>query len=369
MGFVRNEGGRSGGTSLVGVRASIRGGGGRITSSGIRDLDEILGGGYPLGSIVLLGERGGTAHSNAILNCFLAQGFAHDHAVAVACADDRPENVIKNLPVRTDAAPREVLQGRTEEGKDSDLRIAWRYRNQQGYSGTGGSQGGGGQPSGDARKFCHNFDLSQVDSGSLEGKKLSLLGFGNEVDLDNVASKLRVHVQGSIRAKVAARIAVRQLGSALWEGEPRTFLRKLRSLVRESNAVCLITAACKHRFPASFSGVLFANVLSNCPTGPDVELEHLSDVVVSLDTNNGQGTKSLGLGDYLGIVRILKNTSPFSLYSSRQSLKMYTFWRGRRSYHIEEAHAAPEENEITNFEDGKSLACLPGPGKNPAIDY
>uniref|UniRef100_A0A7S2ZVB1 Elongator complex protein 4 n=1 Tax=Rhodosorus marinus TaxID=101924 RepID=A0A7S2ZVB1_9RHOD len=346
MGFVRNEGGRSGGTSLVGVRASIRGGGGRITSSGIRDLDEILGGGYPLGSIVLLGERGGTAHSNAILNCFLAQGFAHDHAVAVACADDRPENVIRNIPARTDAAPREVLRGGTEESKDSDLRIAWRYRNQQGYSGKAGSHGGGGQPSGDARKFCHNFDLSQVDSSSMEGKKLSLLGIGNEVDLDTVASKLRVHVKGSIRAKVAARIAVRQLGSALWEGEPRTFLRKLRSLARESNTVCLITAAC-----------------------PDAELEHLSDVVLSLDTNNGQGTKSLGLGDYLGIVRVLKNTSPFSLHSNRQSTKMYTFWRGRRSYHIEEAHAAPEENEITNFEDGKSLACAPGPGKNPAIDY
>ena len=46
----------------------------RVVSTGLDDLDRILGGGLPLGSICVIGEDGWTSHHSTLLRYFVSEG-------------------------------------------------------------------------------------------------------------------------------------------------------------------------------------------------------------------------------------------------------------------------------------------------------
>lgn len=241
MSFVKlksNGGGSESGVELRGVRSSARGSG-RMTSTGVLDLDEILGGGLPVGSVVCLREKGGTSHMNALAACFMAEGVAHGHAVAVATAEDYPANAFAAMPARMHSNKSVEDERKASSSNASseadDIRIAWRYRRYDPSS--GGSSNSARTPS----TYCYELDLSQSDGGDLSGRKVSLLGLGQSVQLVTVLEKIKMHVAAAMRAGVAVRIVFRELGSALWEGDVVKFVRELRSLARGSNTVCLLT--------------------------------------------------------------------------------------------------------------------------------
>lgn len=100
-------------------------------------------------------------------------------------------------------------------------------------------------------------------------------------------------------------------------------------------------------------------------------MEHFFDVSIVLDTIQGAGTKDKGLGDFLGTLQVRRNSSPFTVRADPALAKLFVFWRGRRRYHVEEAHSAPEANEVKSFESGKKLAaCAPSPsGTHPALEF
>ena len=71
-------------------------------STGLADLDKLLGGGIPLGTVTLLLEDSFSQHHATLLKYFLAEGAAHDHALQWACSDSQ----VHTLPQKVTHLPK-----------------------------------------------------------------------------------------------------------------------------------------------------------------------------------------------------------------------------------------------------------------------
>ncbi|KAJ1915327.1 Elongator subunit elp4 [Mycoemilia scoparia] len=106
-----------------------------LTSTGIPSLDDVLGGGLPVGSILLVKEDRQSEYSRTVLSYFLSQGIASEHKILVASADGEPEtSLLSKLPCwAKDDDNKEKNNTKKVEGGNSqganDLKIAWRYKN------------------------------------------------------------------------------------------------------------------------------------------------------------------------------------------------------------------------------------------------
>ncbi|KAK9788302.1 hypothetical protein WJX73_008158 [Symbiochloris irregularis] len=100
-----------------------------LISSGNSDLDRILGGGIPLGCVLLLLEDGRTHHHLTFLQCFVAEGLNNQQAVLWA-ASQRAFSAAK-LPAINQShgsVKGTERQAAASGGQAGDLRIAWQYR-------------------------------------------------------------------------------------------------------------------------------------------------------------------------------------------------------------------------------------------------
>ena len=152
-----------------------------VTSTGLADLDRILGGGLPLSSLLLLEEDLNCSHYEALLKYFLAHGVVTGHAVCLVAPQlphEPLEYLLHHLPrtygtasARGDGeAPRvrsfrpssnhddeqdEYADDDDDDAADSSaprMKIAWRYEEQLAKM----------KPSGASDKaFSVSFDLSK----------------------------------------------------------------------------------------------------------------------------------------------------------------------------------------------------------------
>ena len=97
------------------------------TSSGAESLDNIFGGhaGIPLGSLILLQERGTTDHAGTLLKYFAAEGILQGHSLHLIGVDESwtrslPANVASDLTPLTSNSPIFAAS--------NTMKIAWRYR-------------------------------------------------------------------------------------------------------------------------------------------------------------------------------------------------------------------------------------------------
>eukprot|EP00887_Chlorella_sp_A99_P003209 scaffold9.g3209.t1 len=104
-----------------------------LVSSGHGDLDQLLGGGLPLGSLTLVLEDGWSGHHATLLRYFLAEGAACGQSLLLAAAEP-PEGglagfVPQQLPGRPEREEEEEERRRAAAGSEQvELRIAWQYR-------------------------------------------------------------------------------------------------------------------------------------------------------------------------------------------------------------------------------------------------
>ncbi|EOA29572.1 hypothetical protein CARUB_v10016467mg [Capsella rubella] len=67
-------------------------------STGIRDLDRILGGGYPLGSLVMVMEDPEAPHHMDLLRTFMSQGLVNNQPLLYASPSKDPRGFLGTLP-------------------------------------------------------------------------------------------------------------------------------------------------------------------------------------------------------------------------------------------------------------------------------
>jgi len=208
-------------THVAGTRPGLHGH--TLVSSGLADLDNLLGGGVPLGTVVALGTDGdpASAGGNActLLRYFVAEGCASGHAGmwihpgggggrAGSGASRSVARTLPRLVVDKARADDDDAAGDTDTAGDANgdgLRIAWQYRRylRQGKAlddgrvggardglgaGLSTSGGGGGSNSGGGRRndggvrrlpeICHRFDLTrETDPAAVEAADLACVAF------------------------------------------------------------------------------------------------------------------------------------------------------------------------------------------------
>ncbi|URE30810.1 elongator complex protein [Musa troglodytarum] len=106
--------------------------GATFVSSGIPDLDRILGGGFLLGSLVMVMEDADAPHHLLLLRNFMSQGVVHRQPVLFASPLKDPRAFLGTLPspvsLSKEHRQRDTLVDHNQQDQEKGLRIAWQYK-------------------------------------------------------------------------------------------------------------------------------------------------------------------------------------------------------------------------------------------------
>uniref|UniRef100_M1BBW5 Elongator complex protein 4 n=1 Tax=Solanum tuberosum TaxID=4113 RepID=M1BBW5_SOLTU len=135
-------------TQIPGVKLGPNGT--SFLSSGIPDLDQILGGGFTLGSLVMVMEDAEAPHHMLLLRNFMSQGLIHKQTLLYASPERDPRGFLGTLP--SPMASKEEKSHERPAEQDANLRIAWQYKKYFGEQNSEGQRGG-------KAEYCNDFDL------------------------------------------------------------------------------------------------------------------------------------------------------------------------------------------------------------------
>lgn len=347
--------------SIPGARPSVHNSQ-LLLSTGMPSLDHLLGGGLPVGSVLLVEQDRHDAYSKLFLKYYLAEGIMSGHMLTLASLDESPRTLMATLPASTD---RDMDEDSTATvATDKQMTIAWRYQNQS------------APPSGlSANRFTHSFDLTGTMDEEQVAKADTCLFDGSEVEcaastgyywpllqlierriaeggLSTACNKAKTNVM---------RLAVHSLASPLWGWEfsqqekehqwqgLTTFMYGLRALVRSSFSVCLVTVP-SHLFH-------------------DVALLHrlhsLADFVVRLESFQGSDKETNPIfKDYHGLFHVVKLAAINTLVPPLLDATDWVFKLRRRRMVIERLHLPPELSETVSrsqedpLTKQKTLGCM-----------
>ncbi|PNJ68879.1 LOW QUALITY PROTEIN: ELP4 isoform 26, partial [Pongo abelii] len=82
--------------SIAGTRPSVRNGQ-LLVSTGLPALDQLLGGGLAVGTVLLIEEDKYNIYSPLLFKYFLAEGIVNGHTLLVASAKEDPANILQGL--------------------------------------------------------------------------------------------------------------------------------------------------------------------------------------------------------------------------------------------------------------------------------
>lgn len=271
-----------------------------FVSSGIPDLDKILGGGFTLGTIVMVMEDAEAPHHMLLLRNFMSQGLVHNQPLLYASPAKDPRAFLGTLPCPILSKEEKSHDRETE--KEKGLRIAWQYKkyfgeNQQNFESHKEGK----------HEFCSDFDLRKpLDRHFLVGKRIDCLSLQDSLNLsmfrDRCSSFLAQLPSYDGGISGAGRIAIQsfcapqcQYSDMGWD--MLSFIRSLKSMIRSSNAVAVIT------FPPSLLSPSFSK-----------RWQHLSDTLISvraIPEEDKELSKLLtGYQDMVGLLNVHKVARP-----------------------------------------------------------
>ncbi|KAI9225142.1 Elongator complex protein 4 [Blastocladiella britannica] len=257
-----------------------------LLSTGVGSLDDLLGGGLPLGTLLVVAEQADAPHAALFLGYFIAQGLVHGHHVLVASADADPRAIAGTAPapdvpsstgsgsgrkrVGASAAAVAASSKSAKEDEDGDkLTIAWRYKNLPKRSESASDSPSAGAIATGPAAYCGQFDMTRPLSGAALPSGVSLASHILSCDLRHAAYPFealyadikRGIEQGGYLASAppptdgsprpVLRIAIHNVHSVYWPSDDNTlpsyrheaarFLHRLKSLLRRSYAAAVVT--------------------------------------------------------------------------------------------------------------------------------
>lgn len=99
-----------------------------IVSSGHKELDEYIGGGIALGTLLNIENDFYTNYGETILSYNIAEGLSHGHNIMVLSTKslEKIDNLLSRLPYN-ETVGTIVSESKSENGNSNDLKIAWQY--------------------------------------------------------------------------------------------------------------------------------------------------------------------------------------------------------------------------------------------------
>ncbi|OLY81828.1 Elongator complex protein 4 [Smittium mucronatum] len=244
IGSIGGQIGLPSGTKLVGSNSLV------LVSSGISSLDDVLGGGLAVGTILLVEEDRMTGYSQILQSIFEAQSVCSNHKLFVAKTGLETKKDLV-LPKRIDK------QTPVSAEKSADMKIAWRYNKSNPVAVDLNVKTSGSEQD----TYCHEFDLSaSMNEGEIENADVDIVNVYDMVKNNTVSgysqlfSKISQFVENGYSSldsskqsgpRRIARISLHSIGSAIWQQasdkEILEFFVGLKGLLRYSYAACMIS--------------------------------------------------------------------------------------------------------------------------------
>ncbi|XP_065846056.1 elongator complex protein 4-like [Oscarella lobularis] len=316
-----------------GTRLSVQNGQ-LLVSTGVPSVDQAIGGGLAVGTVLLIEEDAHSSYSEILLRYFFAEGVVSGHGAYVASGAVKSTGVelIETLP---------ALCSDTEKSQESkdDMKIAWRYRDLPEMKQSASAQ------------FGHSFDLSRcMDSKEVEKTSVDIFDCNPHHRCDHLIDSLSACIDkgkygtaiSSVEKRNVLRIGIHSLGSPLWSDMTNKisilrFLYRLRGLVRSSYAVALVT------IPTHlFRDEAFVR-----------RVEHLSDVAIHLESFEGsEKEKNPVYKDYHGLFHICRLSRLNSLACHLPETTSLAFKLHRKKFAIEKLYLPPDASETASRSKG-----------------
>lgn len=333
--------------AIPGTKVSIQNGQ-LITSCGNPSLDHIIGGGLPIGAIMMVEEDKFVTYSKVLTKYYLAEGVFSGHSIFLGSLDDDPTELLKKLPIPVEEAETRVPPGNSPASGE-DMRIAWRYNSLPKVNSEQSTVNIG-----------HNFDLTkQIDENTLQSADTTVWDGTNVCEskifsngkyfelLQTLTSKTKTFPD----TKNVCRICLTSLGSPIWydenfETDFVRFLTILKSIVRSTTSVCLITV------PGHLIQLLNETFIHR--------IRNLVDYSIQLESFAGsEKATNPVFKEYHGLLNIRKQSALNSLSTFTPETTDLAFKLRRRKFIVEKLHLPPElqESEQREQEDIPSLGC------------
>lgn len=287
-----------------------------FVSSGIPDLDKILGGGFTLGSLVMVMEDTDAPHHMLLLRNFMSQGLVHNQPLLYASPAKDPRSFLGTLPSPLTSKDDKSRDRDVEQVSDKGLRIAWQYKK---YF---GEQQNSDHHRDVKLEYCNDFDLRKpVDRHFLNGQRIECISLQDCSNISTLLDRCLTFLSQRQESNItcAGRIAIQSFCSPQCDffdldWDMLSFIRSLKSMIRASNAVAVIS------FPASLLSSSFLK-----------RWQHLADTLLSVraiqDEDKELAKLLTGYQDMIGLLSVHKvarfNTQvPIILDATTFSMKL-----------------------------------------------
>ncbi|XP_038620703.1 elongator complex protein 4 [Tachyglossus aculeatus] len=357
--------------AIAGTRPSVRNGQ-LLVSSGLPAMDQLLGGGLAVGTLLLIEEDKYHIYSHLLFKYFLAEGIVCGHTVLVASAEEDPEHILEELPdpLLENSYKKEVDEeaaSGNESLKESvdSMKIAWRYQNLPKMEASPAS----------SSRFGHYYDVSKrMSQEIIQSIKWHRFFLPEEIASHSTVepgfmidgyNRLLQYIQKVIyeegfdgscpqkKKKNILRLGIQSLGSPLWgddiccsDSPEHThsltkFLYALRGLLRMSLSTCIITVP--------------AHLIQN--KAITARVINLSDTVVGLESFIGSERETNPLyKDYHGLIHIHQIPRLNSLICDVSGTKDLAFKLKRKLFTIERLHLPPDLSDTVSRSSKRDLA-------------
>ncbi|KAF2360558.1 Elongator complex protein 4 [Trinorchestia longiramus] len=342
-----------------------------LVSSGIPSLDDVLGGGVPVGTVLLLEEDENNVYAEYFMKCFLAEGVTVGHEVFVASVDRDPVKLMKDLP-----APVEALEKEEQTVHNENMKIAWRYENQRILG-----------PSDNSRSLGHHFDLKCPIPDDLLKNCKTYYWAGENCDskcktsaktiyrdlfkeIHSVLTQRKIYTQMASDQSNIMRIGVFSFASFSWSDDLCDSLNTSSSAWPEvTSSFALLRAMARQSYSVIFVSVpshLFAD------TALLGRLSYHADYVIGLESFQGTDKEVNPLfKDYHGLLNIYKISSINSQVPPNVDTQDWVFRLKRKRICVEKMHLPPDFTETASRSQGDPVkgAAACGGGLPNKLDF
>jgi len=340
-----------------------------LVSSGIPSLDNVIGGGVAVGTVMLVEEDVFGSYARLMLKYFTAEAIVSQQAMFLCSQEEIPEQLVKELPAPIDTIKRSEAVAAAfskpsvirDDGvkasygsEDEKMKIAWRYQTQPKVQTTVLS----------GIQFGHYYDLTKVmDQSKVESAEIRYASAMDDENLLDSQGPLKnsdyCHLlreiqnqidqgfhtgQGNAKRNIL-RIGIHSLGSPLWgeNGGIKTsdnsfdpsltqFFLALRAKLRSALAVAMVTVP-THLFHDK---------------GFIRRLERVSDTVIRLESFAGSSKeKNPVFKEYHGLLHLIQLPRLNSLAPAQPETTDLAFKLRRKKFTIEKLHLPPELADST----------------------